>query len=73
MAALASPYFPGESRLDLAPIGTNLAALQSRARADLPGAKLVIELGRYFVGEAGVYVTRVVDRKGLARPSFPGL
>ena len=24
---------------------------------------MVIELGRYLVGEAGVYVTRVVDRK----------
>ncbi len=57
------PYFPGEARLDLAPIGANLAALQARACTDLPGAKLVIELGRYFVGEAGVYVTRVVDRK----------
>lgn len=37
--------------------------MQERARADLPQAKLVIELGRYFVGEAGIYVSRVVDRK----------
>jgi diaminopimelate decarboxylase len=29
----------------------------------LPEARLVIELGRYLVGEAGVYVCRVVDRK----------
>jgi diaminopimelate decarboxylase len=50
------PYFPGEARLDLAPIAANLAALQARAKADLPQARLVIELGRYFVGEAGVYV-----------------
>ncbi|PZP29674.1 MAG: pyridoxal-dependent decarboxylase, exosortase A system-associated [Roseateles depolymerans] len=57
------PYFPGESRLDLAPIADNLAALQSRVKAELPAAKLVIELGRYFVGEAGVYVARIVDRK----------
>ena len=28
-----------------------------------PGARLVIELGRYIVGEAGIYVTRVLDRK----------
>ena len=32
-------------------------------RAELPEAALVIELGRYLVGEAGVYVCRVVDRK----------
>ena len=33
------------------------------ARRDFPQAEFVIELGRYFVGEAGVYVSRVVDRK----------
>ncbi len=57
------PYFPGERPLDLAPVGANLADIQARARKDMPSASLVIELGRYMVGEAGVYVTRVVDRK----------
>ncbi len=57
------PYFPGEGRLDLAPIGANLQALCERAARDLPQAQIVIELGRYLVGEAGLYVTRVVDRK----------
>ncbi len=57
------PYFPGERRLDLQPIGDNLAAIQARAKADLPRAALVIELGRYLVGEAGLYVARVIDRK----------
>jgi len=57
------PYFPGEQRLDLAPIGANLAAICERAQAELPQAHIVIELGRYLVGEAGVYIARVVDRK----------
>jgi diaminopimelate decarboxylase len=57
------PYFPGEQRLDLRPIGDNLQALLTRAKAELPHAEFVIELGRYLVGEAGVYVTRVVDKK----------
>ena len=57
------PYFPGEQRLELAPIGANLAAISERAARDMPGADLVIELGRFLVGEAGVYITRVVDRK----------
>ena len=57
------PYFPGEQRLDLAPIGDNLAHLSQRANQEMPSAQLVIELGRYLVGEAGIYVTRVVDRK----------
>jgi diaminopimelate decarboxylase len=57
------PYFPGEQRLDLAPIGANLAELAARTATEMPQAELVIELGRYFVGEAGIYVTRVIDRK----------
>ena len=57
------PYFPGEQRLDLGPIGANLAEIAKRAERELPQASLVIELGRYLVGEAGIYVTRVVDRK----------
>jgi diaminopimelate decarboxylase len=57
------PYFPGEQRLDLTSIGQNLHQLAERAHQDLPQASLVIELGRYLVGEAGVYVTRIIDRK----------
>jgi len=57
------PYFPGEQPLALAPIGDNLAELVARLPADMPEAAIVIELGRYLVGEAGVFVTRVVDRK----------
>jgi diaminopimelate decarboxylase len=57
------PYFPGEQRLDLQPIGDNLERLVARAQRDMPQAALVIELGRYLVGEAGIYVTRIVDRK----------
>ncbi len=57
------PYFPGEERLDLAQVGANLARLLEGARAQLGGAQIVIELGRFLVGEAGVYVCRVVDRK----------
>lgn len=57
------PYFPGEPPLDLAPIGKNLRGLVEQTRAALPAAQLVIELGRYLVGEAGIYVCRVLDRK----------
>ena len=57
------PYFPGEQALDLAPIADNLAQISAQAAAQLPQAELVIELGRYLVGEAGIYVCRVVDRK----------
>ena len=57
------PYFPGEQMLDLGPIGANLRELVPRVHAALPEAQLVLELGRYLVGEAGVYLCRVLDRK----------
>ena len=61
---LGIPYFPKDLPLDIAPIGENLARLlRERLRPALPEAKVVIELGRYIVGEAGVYVARVLDRK----------
>jgi diaminopimelate decarboxylase len=57
------PYFPGEARLDLKPIGDNLAGIVEAASRTFPGASLVLELGRFLVGEAGIYVCRVIDRK----------
>jgi diaminopimelate decarboxylase len=57
-------YTPKDTPLDLAAVGERLAqVLESRLRPTLPDARVVIELGRYLVGEAGVYLTRVVDRK----------
>ena len=50
------PYFPHEQPLDVVPVCAALAELQARVAEALPGAQLQIELGRYLVGEAGVYV-----------------
>jgi diaminopimelate decarboxylase len=58
------PYFEKDAPLDLGAIGTNLAELvDTKIAPNLPEAQVVIELGRYIVGESGIYVTRVVDRK----------
>src|SRR6185312_11809692 len=57
------PYFPGEAPLDLARVGAHMRDLVVEAARALPQASLMIELGRYLVGEAGVYVCRIVDRK----------
>jgi diaminopimelate decarboxylase len=57
------PYFPGDSPLDLKLIGTNLSQLQRQFTQALPNARLTLELGRYLVAEAGIYVCRVIDRK----------
>jgi len=60
---LGIPYFPGEQRLDLAPIGAALGDIVAEAATALPGAAIVLELGRYLVGEAGIYVCRITDIK----------
>jgi diaminopimelate decarboxylase len=57
------PYFPGDEPLDVAAVGENLRRLMPEARRQLPGARVVIELGRYLVAEAGIYVCRVLERK----------
>ena len=58
------PYFPNDAPLDIHAVGANLTELYDTAiSANFPDAKVVVELGRYIVGECGVYVTRVVDRK----------
>ena len=57
------PYFPGELPLDLRSVGAGLSELLPEVKRVLPHAQVVIELGRYLVGEAGVYVCRVIDRK----------
>ena len=72
-AASASPTFPASSALEPAAHRANLATSCSSARAvELPQASLVIELGRYLVGEAGVYVMPRRRPQGLARPRVPG-
>jgi diaminopimelate decarboxylase len=57
------PYFPGDERLDVPLLGRNLAGVLAGLESRLPQAQVVLELGRFLVGEAGVYVCRVIDRK----------
>lgn len=57
------PYFPGEESLDLQAIGDNLKRILPDLKRDLPDVRVVLELGRYLVAEAGVYVCKVVERK----------
>lgn len=57
------PYFPGEAALDLVPIAANLGRLLPEVTLALPQAEIVTELGRYLVGEAGIYVCKIIDKK----------
>ena len=57
------PYFHGDEPLDLAAVGAGLGERFADLPAELHGTEFAVELGRYLVGEAGVYLTRIVDRK----------
>ena len=57
------PYFPGDAPVDVAAIGDALGERFADLPEVLHETRFCIELGRYLVGEAGVYLTRIVDRK----------
>ena len=57
------PYFPGDAPLALTPVIENLNALLAQYRKEFATTEVILELGRYLVGEAGLYVTRILDRK----------
>ena len=60
---LGIPYFPGEQRLSLDTIATNLQERITTFLSHSPSTKIIMELGRYLVGEAGIYVTKIIDKK----------
>src|SRR6516164_3624707 len=65
------PYFEKDRPLDLTAVAANLAELlEKEIRVHHPQARVIIELGRYIVGECGVYVTRIVDRKESRGQTF---
>lgn len=57
------PYFPGEKSLDLISVCKNLNRLVEETKKYLSDTKIAIELGRYLVAEAGIYVCQVLERK----------
>jgi diaminopimelate decarboxylase len=57
------PYFATESPLDVGEVDETLAGTLRDRPAILADSGFAIELGRWLVGEAGVYLTRIVDRK----------
>ncbi len=57
------PYFPGEKALDLISVSKNLHRLLDETKQQLTDTQIAIELGRYLVAEAGIYVCRVLERK----------
>lgn len=57
------PYYPNDKALDLEAIGNNLASLIEDYHQQYSNTQFITELGRYIVGECGVYIARIVDKK----------
>ena len=57
------PYFHGDQPVDVGAVGAALAERFANLPSELADTEFAIELGRYLVGEAGVYLTRIIDRK----------
>lgn len=60
---LGIPYFAGDRPVDLALVGEKLTERFASLPGSLDKTDLCIELGRFLVGEAGVYLCEVVDKK----------
>jgi diaminopimelate decarboxylase len=64
------PYFPGEAPLDMYSLGRALGDVLAEAPNPLGATRFTLELGRWLVGEAGIYLARVVDRKESRGETF---
>ncbi|MDT0576902.1 pyridoxal-dependent decarboxylase, exosortase A system-associated [Croceicoccus sp. F390] len=64
------PYFSGDASLNIATIGAALRRQLSQLNNALRDTSFAIELGRWLVGEAGVYLTRVIDVKSSHGETF---
>ena len=64
------PYFAKDQPLDIETVGAALAKTLAERPKILADTEFAIELGRWLVGEAGVYLTRVIDRKESRGKTF---
>ncbi|WP_294240387.1 pyridoxal-dependent decarboxylase, exosortase A system-associated [uncultured Sphingomonas sp.] len=64
------PYFAGDKALDIETVGAALERALVERPAILTDSHFAIELGRWLVAEAGVYLARVIDRKDSGGERF---
>lgn len=60
---LGIPYFAGDRPIDIETVGEALRKTLENRPKILADTRFAVELGRWLVGEAGIYATRIVDRK----------
>jgi diaminopimelate decarboxylase len=60
---LGIPYFPGEKTLPLESIAETLHQHIDQFNSEFGQTNIAMELGRYLVGDAGIYVAEITDLK----------
>ncbi|MBU2893563.1 pyridoxal-dependent decarboxylase, exosortase A system-associated [Colwellia sp. D2M02] len=60
---LGIPYFKNEKPLDIEYLGNQLTTVLKSFKSKFADVEVILELGRYLVGDAGIYVTKVIDKK----------
>jgi diaminopimelate decarboxylase len=57
------PYFANQLPLDINRIANNLEQLLDQYQPLVASTEIILELGRYLVAEAGIYVCKIIDKK----------
>jgi diaminopimelate decarboxylase len=57
------PYFANQLPLDINRIANNLEQLLDQYHPLVDSTEIILELGRYLVAEAGIYVCKIIDKK----------
>ena len=84
-SGMGIPFGPGDTEVDTKRLGETVTSFRKIFSEKLAGTRIMIESGRFICGEAGLYCTKVMDRKvsrgktfvflhstlnGFARPSY---
>lgn len=69
---LGIPYFTNDNALDMGALQNGLSDLMAQVRSDknFEGTQFLIEPGRFLVGDAGVYIARIIDIKVSRNKKF---
>lgn len=62
-SGLGIPYSPKDKPLDTESLGASIEKLLTNWRKTSPKTRLIVETGRFLVGESGTYATTVLDKK----------
>lgn len=69
-SGLGIPYSLKELPLDTQMLGRKITELATKFHHELGGTRIILETGRFLVGESGYYVTHVIDRKESMGKNF---